>query len=147
MASMSGRIVVGVDGSGGARTALRWAAQEAQLRGASLEVVLVWQFPAMTTMPIYGVLPPRDEMEASARATLGKLLDDEGLRGHAGLDLVEVVAEGPAARTLLDVAEGADLLVVGSRGHGGFSGMLLGSVSQHCVTHATGPVVVVPSPG
>lgn len=142
---MSGRIVVGVDGSGGSRAALRWAAEEARLRGARLEVVLVWQFPTMTTMPIYGVLPPRDEMEASAEATVSKILDDEGLADPEGFEAVGLAAEGPAARTLLDTAVGADLLVVGSRGHGGFSGMLLGSVSQHCVSHATCPVVVIPT--
>jgi nucleotide-binding universal stress UspA family protein len=142
---MAGRIVVGVDGSGGSRAALRWAAEEARIRGARLEVVLVWQFPVMTTMPIYGVLPPRDEMEASALATVGKIVDDEGLRDPEGFEVVDMTAEGPPARTLLDAAEGADLLVVGSRGHGGFTGMLLGSVSQHCVSHATGPVVVIPT--
>ncbi|MCU0268827.1 MAG: universal stress protein [Acidimicrobiales bacterium] len=141
-----GRIVVGVDGSEGARRALRFAAEEARLRGATLEVVMVWQYPTMTTMPVYGVLPPAEEMETSARATVRKIMADEGLDSTSDPVAVEIVAEGPPAKTLSTAATGADLLVVGSRGHGGFTGLLLGSVSHHCVSHATCPVVVVPIP-
>lgn len=140
------RVVVGVDGSAGSRAALAFAAQEARLRGARLEVVVAWQYPVLTTMPAFGVLPPVEEMAAEAREGLLQFLRDEGLTTDPELDVTPVVAQGPASAALLDVSKGADLLVVGSRGYGGFKGLLLGSVSQACVTHATCPVVVVPAP-
>lgn len=140
------RIVVGVDGSEGSRHALRWAAAEARAHDAELEAVVSWQYPALTTMPAFGVLPPAEEMHDEARKGLQEVLDAEGL--GAGSDLVAraTVVQGPPGATLLEVAEGADLLVVGTRGRGGFTGLLLGSVSQQCVTHAPCPVVVVPPP-
>lgn len=140
------RVVVGVDGSEGSRAALAFAAQEARLRGARLEVVVAWQYPVLTTMPAFGVLPPVDEMASEARQGLEQLIRDEGLDADPELEVVPVVAQGPAAAALLDASKDADLLVVGSRGHGGFTGLLLGSVSQACVTHAICPVVVVPRP-
>lgn len=138
-----GTIVVGVDGSEGSRAALRWAVEEARLRGAALLAVTVWQYPAMTTMPAFGVLPPSDQLNEEARTHLTQVLREEGALSD-GLKVLEGVSQGPAAPALLEAATDADLLVVGSRGHGGFTGMLLGSVSQHCVTHSPCPVVVVP---
>jgi nucleotide-binding universal stress UspA family protein len=143
---MGAKIVVGTDGSDSSRHALRWAADEAVRRDASLVVVTVWQYPTLTTMPAFGVLPPADEMNAEAEAGLRQLLADEGLTGREDLSVYELVQQGPAASALLDAAADADLLVVGSRGHGGFTGLLLGSVSQAVVSHARCPVVVVPNP-
>lgn len=138
-----GTVVVGVDGSEGSRIALRWAIEEAKLRGATLLAVTVWQYPAMTTMPAFGVLPPSDQLDEEARNQLTAILREEGAL-EAGIKVLEGVSQGPAAAALLEASDEADLLVVGSRGHGGFTGLLLGSVSQHCVTHARCPVVVVP---
>jgi nucleotide-binding universal stress UspA family protein len=140
---MAGRIVVGVDGSEGSRVALRWAAEEARLHQADLDVVYSWHHPYETFVPMWG-LPPWEELESQARETLEKLIADEGLSDTTPPTRA-VLVQGPAAPVLLDAAKDADLLVVGARGHGAFTGMLLGSVSQHCVTHARCPVSVVPS--
>lgn len=139
-----GTIVVGIDGSEASLVALRWAADEARLRHARLEVVVSWQYPALSTIPAFGVLPPADEMSEEARQGLAALLREEGLADDPSLEVVEAVVQGPAGAALIDAAADADLLVVGSRGHGGFTGLVLGSVSQQCVTHAPCPVVVVP---
>lgn len=138
-----GKIVVGVDGSDGARAALHWALDEATVRGAELAVVAAWQSSAVAGLASVGAFPARDLIEQSARDRLDELVATEGLadRDHVTVTLVE----SSPAPALLDAAADADLLVVGSRGHGGFAGMLLGSVSQHCVTHAPCPVVVVPA--
>lgn len=137
------RIVVGVDGSENARAALAWAVDEARSRAASLDAVMVWHLPTYGgpyTMP----LPvPGPEVEESFRAHLDSLIDDcdtEGLSAPVG----RILREGSAAGELLAEAENADLLVVGSRGHGGFVGMLLGSVSHRLAAHAPCPVVIVP---
>jgi len=140
-----GKVVVGVDGSAGSRAALQWAAEEARTRGAVLEAVIVWQYPALTTMPAFGVLPPADEMNAEAKAALAAVLEEEHLLSSPELTVLEAITQGPPAAGLLEAAKDADLLVVGSRGHGGFTGLLLGSVSQHCLTHSRCPVVVVPT--
>ncbi len=140
-----GRIVVGVDGSAGSRAALRWAHEEARLRGATLEVVAVWQFPVMTSLPAFGAMPPPDDMGDEAEATLLATLSEEGIAATDDVPVTTVVAEGAPSAALIDLADGADLLVVGSRGHGGFSGLVLGSVSHQCASHSPCPVVVVRS--
>jgi nucleotide-binding universal stress UspA family protein len=134
------RIVVGVDGSPSSIKALSWAVRHAKLTGAEVEAVTVWSYPAG-----YGLAPTGDgavDFEGDA----GKVLVDAlaEVSGIAPDVVIEpLVAEGHAADVLVKLAEGADLLVVGSRGHGGFAGMLLGSVSQHCVQHAPCPVLVL----
>jgi nucleotide-binding universal stress UspA family protein len=138
-----GKIVVGVDGSAGSRAALRWAFTEAKLRGTSLEAVIVWQYPITASLPTFGAMNTPDDFEVDARSTLLAFLTDEGVSAEAPIPVSTLVAEGNAARALLDASEDADLLVVGSRGHGGFTGVLVGSVSQQCVNHAKCPVVVV----
>jgi nucleotide-binding universal stress UspA family protein len=139
------RIVVGVDGSPGSRAALRWAHEEAKLRGATLEAVAVWQFPVMTSLPAFGAMPPPDDLGKEAEGTLLATLSDEGIAASDDVPVTTVVAEGAPAASLLEAAEGADLLVVGSRGHGGFAGLVLGSVSHQCASHSPCPVVVVRS--
>lgn len=139
------KIVVGVDGSTGSRTALRWAHAEAQLRGARLEVVAAWQYPITTSLPAFGAMPAPEDLSSQSRDSLIALLTEEGITATGPVDVSTLVAEGTAAQVLLDASKDAGLLVVGSRGHGGFSGLLLGSVSQQCVTHAPCPIVVVPT--
>lgn len=137
------KIVVGVDASEGSRAALRWAFEEAALRRCPLVAVTVWQYPVLTTLPAFGALPPIEDLSEEAATALRQVLDEEGVATTADVEVETVVAEGAAAASLLEAAGDADLLVVGSRGHGGFTGMLLGSVSQHVVNHAPCPVVVV----
>lgn len=132
-------IVVGVDGSESSKDALRWAAGQALLTGAELHAVIAWR-PPIT----YGY--PADytdvDFEADARKKL-ETVADEVLGPNPPVPVRIRVAEGHPAPVLIEAARGADLLVVGSHGHGMFAGMLLGSTSQHCVQHATTPVVVI----
>lgn len=135
------RIVVGVDGSKESQAALEWAVEEGRLRGAQVEAVHVWTYPAMTYLT--GLVPPptfaHDDLAEEARAVLDGVVDS--VDGSARIR--RVMAEGAPAAVLLERAEGADLLVVGSRGRGGFVGLLLGSVSQQAAHHASCPVVIV----
>jgi nucleotide-binding universal stress UspA family protein len=136
-------IVVGVDGSDGAREALLHALGEARLRGARLLAVTAWH---MSTMAYAGggLAPGIDPavFEESASATLDAQLSALGDQAD-GIDIERVVRMGQPAQVLVEEARGADLLVVGSRGHGGFAGLLLGSVSHQCAMYASCPVVVV----
>jgi nucleotide-binding universal stress UspA family protein len=139
-------IVVGVDGSEPARDALAWALAQARLRGSSVRVVCAWSI----AMPVYSGMglavagvPELEESfqlaaEQTLRETLASLTDEA-----RGLRIETSAVGGMPARVLVDAAQGAELLVVGSRGHGGFTGLLLGSVSQQCAQHAPCPVVVV----
>jgi nucleotide-binding universal stress UspA family protein len=138
-----GKIVVGVDGSDGSREALRWAFTEATLRNDALEVVIVWQYPITASLPTFGAMTTPGDFETDARSTLLTILDNEGINAESPIPVSTLVAEGNPARALLDASDSADLLVVGSRGHGGFAGVLVGSISQQCVHHAKCPVVVV----
>lgn len=134
--------MVGVDGSQPSRAALRWAAEEARFREMTLDVVLAWRHPYSTFVPAFDV-PGVEELEGAARATLLDLMRGEQLAESSDPAANAIPIEGPAAPALVEAAIGADLLVVGARGMGAFRGMLLGSVSQHCVTHAPCSVVVV----
>lgn len=139
------RIVVGVDGSAGARHALQWAAALARETGAEIEAVCAWHYPVLTTLPVAAVLPGPEEMSAETMEHLRTLVR-ESLDEPGGLVIRHHVSKGPAAEALLEAAMGADLLVVGSRGLGGFGALLLGSVSQQVTHHAPCPVVIVPPP-
>jgi nucleotide-binding universal stress UspA family protein len=138
-------VIVGVDGSPESSEALRWAAKYAASTGATITAVHAWHYPAAGPVP--AGQPPQaitDQVRATMQETLDKALTD--VFGSAAPDNVDTkVAYGHPAMVLVTESEGADLLVVGSRGHGAFHGMLLGSVSIHCVTTATCPVVVVRS--
>ena len=134
------RILVGVDGSAASIEALEWAARQAESTGGVLRVVLTWDWP---TSYGWGFALPGDYDPA---ADAGKLLDETvaGVRSaHPNVELQAVVIQGHPAPALVDESGEADLLVVGSRGHGEFAGMLIGSVSEHCVSNAKCPVVVV----
>lgn len=135
------RIVVGIDGSRSSVAALKWAARQAELTGCTLEAVTTWDWPAA-----FGVAFSYVPSDYSPSDDARKILDDalEGVRReHSGLSIRATVVEGHPAPVLVEASRGADLLVVGSRGHGEFAGMLLGSVSEHCVTNAHCPVVVL----
>lgn len=139
-------IVVGVDGSAGSRAALAFAVAEAGRRGgAVLRAVSVWQYPyiALAPAPLGGAVAPAPEMQAAAEEALATVLAEAAL--PAGLEVEHVVREGSAAHVLLEEAESATLLVVGARGHGGFTGLLLGSVATQCVNHAKIPTAVIPA--
>jgi nucleotide-binding universal stress UspA family protein len=135
-------IVVGVDGSEPSKAALEWAVEEARLRGASLRVVYAWnEYPMV--IPGGPVLPyDPEELKRSAHDFVERLVE-ETLGTPQDVEITTVALLGPAAGVLVDAAVGAEMLVVGSRGHGGFAGLLLGSVSQQCVHHAPCPVVIV----
>ena len=141
-------IVVGVDGSVASDAALRFAAAEARIHGCRLVATHAWYLPVLVSSA-YAVAPPIDphEVEVAAKEELTRALD-RVLGPEPGLDLQvdSEVLHGQAAEALLERAIGARLLVVGSRGRGGFAGLLLGSVSQQCAIHAPCPVVVVPAP-
>jgi nucleotide-binding universal stress UspA family protein len=142
------RIVVGVDGSESSKAALTWAVHQAELTGASVEAVIAWHYPVMV-----GGLPfaPIGVLEGSDfsgfAATVLRNAIAATIPADGPVKVSSTVREGNAAQVLLDAADGADLLVVGSRGHGGFTEALLGSVSQACVHHAPCPVVVIRVPG
>lgn len=138
-----GRIVVGVDGSATGDAALAWALAQARNTGASVQVVSAWQYPEMGEL--MGVNPfelQHDDFEGAASAVVREALQRAG--AHDDVTVDPVVAMGRPAGVLLELAADAEALVVGSRGRGGFAGLLLGSVSQTCVQHAPCPVVVIP---
>ncbi len=139
------RIVVGVDGSPSSRTALRWAVRQAELTGAVLEAVIVWQYPV--NLGTYGWAPVSMQEQATDLGEVAEKTLTEAINAavdpRSDVIVRRRVVQGNPAQVLLDAAKNADLLVVGSRGHGGFTAALLGSVSQHCVHHARCPVVVI----
>src|SRR5579859_3671624 len=139
-------IVVGVDGSEGSGRAVEWAAEEARLRGARLRLVHAW-YPPAALYGGFGMPGVSAEVIDDFRVLAEKQLEDVHTKHAAafdGLDVERRLVEDVAAPALLEAAAGADLLVVGTRGHGGFTGLLLGSVSQQCAHHAPCPVVIVP---
>jgi nucleotide-binding universal stress UspA family protein len=134
------RIVVGVDGSECSIDALRWAARQAELTGATVDAIAAWEFP-----PFYGWAPADPEntdFGAFAEQALAGAVDAVFGSDHPSWLRTRVVA-GHAARVLVEASAGAGLLVVGSRGYGGFADALLGSVSTYCVHHAHCPVTVL----
>jgi nucleotide-binding universal stress UspA family protein len=136
-------IVVGVDGSESSRAALRFALAEARQRGTSVRAVGVWHVPVTA----YGsaFVPPnlilQEDLETAARDGLQRAIADAAA---GDVEVETAVKEGQPADVLLKEAQTAELLVVGSRGLGGFRGLLLGSVSQQCAHHAPCPLVIVP---
>ena len=144
-----GLVVVGVDISEGAKAALRFAVEEARLRQAKLRVIHAWQFNSYLGLAgAQGFLPAGgdlSELRRAAESALDAVLDE------IASDPEEVVVErrvveGAPAAVLVDESRNADLLVLGSRGLGGFTGLLLGSVSQQSAHHAACPVVIVHAP-
>jgi nucleotide-binding universal stress UspA family protein len=156
-----GTIVVGVDGSAGSDAALRWALAEARLRGSRLRLVHAYETPRMPVSDVglgvvggmavpTGVTEETEELrrvvETEARSLIDDALGRAGDEATGGLEIDRIPAHGPPAATLIESARNAELLVLGSRGRGGFLGLLLGSVSQQCAQHPPCPVVILPSP-
>ncbi|MFJ9605114.1 universal stress protein [Kitasatospora sp. NPDC101176] len=143
VAGRSRRIVVGIDGSAPSRAALRWAVDQAALTGAVVDAVAAWEYPSL-----YGWYMPvvDDGFEQTARRTLTTEVD-EVLGRDRPVEVRESLLPGHAAEVLLEAAEEADLLVLGSRGRGTFARTLLGSVSVRCAVHGTCPVVIVRADG
>lgn len=135
----SGRVVVGVDGSEASKGALRWAERIGAATGATIEAVMAWDYPRTYGWAVdLGDWRPSEEAEKQLQRTL-----DETFGEHRPPGLHAVVTQGHAREVLLSASEGSEMLVVGSRGHGGFAGLLLGSVSAACTEHAHCPVLVV----
>lgn len=142
-------IVVGVDGSEASRDALRWALEEARLRGSSVLAVHAWQPPAIPAdvapvpmhVPAYDVTELQPRLEEAARTSLDRTVSDVAGRAE-DVDVRTAVIQGAAATVLIDSSRGAELVVIGSRGRGGFAGLLLGSVSHQVAQHAACPVVI-----
>jgi len=130
-------IVVGVDGSSSSQRAVRWAAQQAKLTGATLRAVSSWRWPNYITR-----IPPGVDLASDTRRTLDEVLE-EALTGSEDVSVTRHVIEGPPGPALLTQAQDATLLVVGAQGRAAFPGMLLGSVAEYCVRHGSCPVVVV----
>ena len=136
-------IVVGVDGSAGSRNALKWAAAEAAEHGADLVVMNVWEHtllpPAGSVSVSEHYVPDESQRTADGLVQVIK----EELGDNPPVAIQPRVKQGRPAKVLIDESEKADLLVVGHRGHGGFKGLVLGSVSQHVASYAKCPVTVV----
>ncbi|MBO0806078.1 MAG: universal stress protein [Nocardiopsaceae bacterium] len=145
------RIVVGVDGSEHSKAALRWAIGQARLTGASVDAMTAWRYPATYSL---ATIVPDIDMEEEARHMLSQALAEvvgDSPTGGPGVSpgkncaevqVQQLVSEGPPQGVLLRAARDADLLVVGSRGQGGFASAILGSVSLACVLNAPCPVLV-----
>jgi nucleotide-binding universal stress UspA family protein len=132
-------IVVGVDGSAASRAALVWAARQAELTGAPLVAVATWEWPSNYGAPMQW--PPNVDFEQDARVFLKETVSS--VVADRRIDIEQRVVHGPAIAVLEDQSRLASLVVVGCRGHGELTGMLLGSVSEHLATHAHCPVVIV----
>jgi nucleotide-binding universal stress UspA family protein len=140
------RIVAGVDGSASSNTALRWALSEGALRGATVRVVHAWEVPVIFGPVAGGGFPYDTEaVQADAQRFVDELVDAAVAdAGTPDVAVERTVTAGGAASAVVDAAEGADLVVIGRRGAGGFSRLLLGSVSENVARHAPCPVVVMP---
>ena len=143
----AGRIVVGVDGSTSSRAALRWAVRQAGLTGASVEAITAWQAPTLVGLgagfaEAEQSVGDDDRIRAAAERVAREALA-EATGDAPGVRVKVEVGEGSAAQFLLNAANGATMVVVGSRGHGGITGTLLGSVGQTLAQHAPCPVLII----
>lgn len=133
------RVVVGVDGSEQSKLALAWGARVAMATGAEIDAVTAWHVPVAASWAY--MIPEWNPKAESAKCLQDTVAEVFPAGRPVGLRLL--VRHGLAAKVLLDESQGATMLVVGRRGHGGFTGLLLGSVSAACTEHATCPVLVV----
>lgn len=133
------KVIVGVDGSPSSNAAMEWAAQEAEIRGAALELIHAWNYPNLGYGGYVAVL---EDFEKDASTLLDEVVASVRSQ-HPNLKLVSSLLQGPTAQTIMERSKEADMVVVGSRGRGGFSGLLLGSVGQQLVHHCPVPVVII----
>ena len=140
-------VVVGIDGSPGSLVALQWAAEAARLRAVPLNVLFAWGDlgPRVVRTTRRGKEPTEADEQEAALALIDQSVR-EALGPEPGVEIIRLAERGEATPALLEASKTADLLVVGSRGRGGFAGLLLGSVSQHCIHHAHCPVAVIRQP-
>lgn len=143
---MDGNIVVGVDGSAASLAALRLAVGEARARGVGLDAVRIWSMPIVDGVAALGPAAlPWNELADAARVALDRAIDT-AVGPITDVPIRRFVVEGSPAYRLVGMAGDAPLIVVGSRGEGGFLGLLLGSTAQQVLHHAPCPVIVVPEP-
>ena len=136
-------ILVGVDGSEGSKTALAWALDEARRLDAELRVVHAWHYPPMYHgAPLAAVA---DAFAEEGELMLERMMKEVTGGVDVGVPVETEVRRERAAWLLMQLGRHAELLVLGSRGRGGFSALLLGSVSHQCAAHAPCPVVIVPA--
>jgi nucleotide-binding universal stress UspA family protein len=137
------RVVVGLDGSAPSLDALDWAGSFAESAGARIELVTAWSWPSSYgwAVPLPEGYSPASDAERVLSEARVRLLER-----HPGLEVTTAALEGHPAQVLVERSDGAALLVVGSRGHGQFAGMVIGSVSEHCAAHAHCPVLVFHRP-
>lgn len=132
------KVVVGVDGSDQSKAAMDWAIEEARLRSGEVQALTAWTFPyvsdAMGTAWDYEIF--QKDAQAILEAELERVKD-------RGVGITGKIVEGNPASALIEASRDADLVALGSRGHGGFTGMLLGSVSHQTIHHAHCPVLVI----
>ncbi|MGC2191245.1 MAG: universal stress protein [Candidatus Dormiibacterota bacterium] len=142
--SKTAPIVVGVDGSSSSHRALEWAVLEAEVHGNPVLAISTYMIPALMTAAPGFTFDPRnmEELADQCRVALASEIAAVS-KGHPAVAIEPKVVQGPAALALIEASAAAFTLLVGSRGHGGFVGLLLGSVSQQCVSHARCPVVVI----
>jgi nucleotide-binding universal stress UspA family protein len=138
-------IVVGIDGSDVSREALRWAIDEARVHGARVTAVHAWEPPApvaeVAPMPTIDLVDFVPEFRDAAGKLVSNVVE-EIVGDDASVTVEPIAVEGSPAEALIDAARNARLVVVGSRGHGGFTALLLGSVSHKVAQHALCPVVI-----
>ncbi len=139
------RIVVGVEGSGGAKAALRWAITQASAQGATVDVVTAWAPTYVAASPDFSYVPvPPVDVEQEINAMQKRVVDEViGQVDASGVNIVCRLVRGRPVDSLIEASKEAQMLVVGSRGRGGFRGLLLGSVSQQLAQHASCPLVIV----
>ena len=139
------KIVVGVDGSDASKDALHWAVEEAGLRRAEVVAVHAWEAPPpvaeLGPAPAFDFVALAPQLQESAESLVRSVVA-EVVGDNSDVKVEAVAPEGPVATVLIDAAADADLLVVGSRGRGGFVALVLGSVSQQVATHAPCPVLI-----
>ncbi len=133
-------ILVGVDGSAASKDALLWAADYAVLSGGRVHAVAAWEWPISlgVAVPLPDDYDPLKDSKTALEKTVAEVLGDS-----PSVPVSSTIVEGSPGYALVAAAANADLLVVGSRGHGGFAELLLGSVSEHCARYAPCPVTVV----
>ena len=138
---MAYRVVVGVDGSSHGNLALRWALDETLVHEGQLTTVFAWQMPFLEMPGAFDI----DVIEGQAKTFLVEAVAK--VERSPKVPVTLLVAQGDVSESLIEASRDADLLVLGSRGRGGFAGLKLGSVSQECVTHAACPVVIIKQRG